>query len=95
MLNALNAIFPIRYTALVLCLASCITGLWAWWSGQSGYLLAAGLPLSLIGVYDLAQSRSSILRNYPVIGHLRFLLEFIRPEIRQYFIENDTDEAPF
>ena len=95
MLNALNAIFPIRYTAFVLCLAGCITGLWAWWSGQSGYLLAAGLPLSLIGVYDLAQSRSSILRNYPVIGHLRFLLEFIRPEIRQYFIENDTDEAPF
>ena len=96
MLNALNAIFPIRYTALVLCLASCITGLWAWWSGgQAGYLLAAGLPLSLIGVYDLMQSRSSILRNYPVIGHLRFLLEFIRPEIRQYFIENDTDEAPF
>ena len=96
MLNALNAIYPIRYTALLLCMATCASGLWAWWTGgPAGYLLAAGLPLSLLGLYDLAQSRSSILRNYPVIGHLRFLLEFIRPEIRQYFIENDTDAAPF
>jgi glutamate synthase domain-containing protein 2 len=36
-----------------------------------------------------------VLRNYPVIGHLRFLLEFIRPEIRQYFIESDNEAAPF
>ena len=96
MLNALNAIYPIRYTAFFLCLAGSATGLWAlWFGGHAAYLLAAGLPLSLVGLYDLTQTRSSILRNYPVIGHLRFLLEFIRPEIRQYFIENDTDEAPF
>ena len=37
----------------------------------------------------------SILRNYPIIGHLRFLLEYIRPEIRQYFIEGDNDQTPF
>ncbi|HEY9181652.1 MAG TPA: FMN-binding glutamate synthase family protein, partial [Gammaproteobacteria bacterium] len=37
----------------------------------------------------------SVLRNYPLIGHLRFLLEFIRPEIRQYFIESDNEETPF
>jgi glutamate synthase domain-containing protein 2 len=36
-----------------------------------------------------------VLRNYPVIGHLRFLLEFIRPEIRQYFIESDREARPF
>ncbi|MFX8262301.1 FMN-binding glutamate synthase family protein, partial [Acinetobacter baumannii] len=36
-----------------------------------------------------------ILRNYPVIGHLRFVFEFIRPEIRQYFVEGDNDAAPF
>ena len=41
------------------------------------------------------QTSASVLRNYPVIGHLRFLLEFIRPEIRQYFIESDNEAAPF
>jgi glutamate synthase domain-containing protein 2 len=41
------------------------------------------------------QRRHAVLRNYPVIGHLRYLLEFIRPEIRQYFIESDTEAVPF
>lgn len=36
-----------------------------------------------------------MLRNYPLIGHLRFLMEFVRPEIRQYFIEDDHQAAPF
>ena len=51
--------------------------------------------LVLVGLRDVTQARHAILRNYPVIGHLRFLLEFIRPEIRQYFIEDDRDAAPF
>lgn len=51
--------------------------------------------LAALGTYDVLQSRHSILRNYPVIGHMRFLFEGIRPEIRQYLIENDQDEEPF
>lgn len=51
--------------------------------------------LSLLGLYDLAQSRRAILRNYPVTGHLRFLFESFRPEIRQYLIEGDRDQLPF
>ncbi|MHA6263847.1 FMN-binding glutamate synthase family protein [Arenibacterium sp. CAU 1754] len=51
--------------------------------------------LFLIGVYDVVQTRHSILHNYPVIGHMRFLFEGIRPEIRQYLIESDQDEEPF
>ena len=51
--------------------------------------------LSAVGVYDVVQTRHSILRNYPVIGHMRFLFEGIRPEIRQYLIESDQDEEPF
>lgn len=50
--------------------------------------------LAMLGVRDLTQPRHSVLRNYPLWGHLRFLLEFIRPEIRQYFVEDDTDERP-
>ncbi|SPL69294.1 FMN-binding glutamate synthase family protein [Acinetobacter stercoris] len=51
--------------------------------------------LSLVGFYDVIQSHHSILRNYPIIGHFRFIFEEIRPEIRQYFIEADEDALPF
>ncbi len=48
-----------------------------------------------VGLYDLGQTHRSILRNYPIIGHLRFMLEFIRPEIRQYFLEAENEATPF
>ena len=51
--------------------------------------------LSLVGLYDVLQHRHSILRNYPIMGHFRFLFEEFRPEIRQYFIEADRDALPF
>ncbi|HGH3614138.1 TPA: FMN-binding glutamate synthase family protein [Acinetobacter baumannii] len=51
--------------------------------------------LSLLGLYDVLQNRHSILRNYPIMGHFRFLFEDIRPEIRQYYIEADQDALPF
>ena len=49
----------------------------------------------LLGLRDSLQGTHSVLRNYPVIGHMRYLFEFIRPEIRQYFIEGDNESAPF
>ena len=51
--------------------------------------------LAALGYYDVTQRSHAILRNYPVIGHMRFLFEGIRPEIRQYLIESDQDEEPF
>ncbi|MDX1668549.1 MAG: hypothetical protein R3194_03965, partial [Limnobacter sp.] len=48
-----------------------------------------------LGFQDRKQTKHSIRRNYPILGHMRFFLEFIRPEIRQYFFESDTDEEPF
>ena len=72
-----------------------------------GVFLAPGLPFwgglilgiaalgSGIGIYDLIQSRHAVLKNYPVLARIRFLLEGIRPEIRQYFLESDHDEVPF
>lgn len=58
------------------------------------------LPLAFsgalaIGAWDLLQARHAIRRNYPILAHLRFLLEKVRPEIRQYFIESDTEAAPY
>jgi glutamate synthase domain-containing protein 2 len=51
-------------------------------------------PLVLLGIYDMQQTRHSILRLYPVIGHFRYMLEAVRPEIQQYFVESNTDGAP-
>ena len=51
--------------------------------------------LTLVGVYDILQNQHSILKNYPIIGHFRFIFEEFRPEIRQYFIEDDQDALPF
>ncbi|MBV1892675.1 MAG: FMN-binding glutamate synthase family protein [Ilumatobacteraceae bacterium] len=58
------------------------------------FAIAAGL-LSLVGIYDFFQPRHSILRNYPIIGHMRFMLEDAGPELHQYLVENDTDGRPF
>ena len=67
---------------------------------QSHHYLADTLfwiifPLVALGIYDLIQTKNNILRNYPVIGHLRYLLLEIRPQIQQYFIETNTNGAPF
>ncbi len=64
---------------------------------DSWFLLpfAAAAALALIGTRDFFQKSHSILRNYPIAAHIRFLLEEIRPEIRQYFLESDTDGMPF
>ena len=56
------------------------------------FIFASG---AVLGVYDRLQTKHAILKNYPVIGHFRFWFETIRPEIRQYFIETDTEEIPF
>ncbi|NOZ01154.1 MAG: FMN-binding glutamate synthase family protein [Deltaproteobacteria bacterium] len=52
-------------------------------------------PLVLLGLHDVLQRRHSLLRNYPIIGHGRRLMEDIRPEIQQYFVEGNTDGTPF
>lgn len=53
------------------------------------------IPLIILWIYDLVQTKHAILRNFPVIGHVRFFLEFLRPEIQQYFIATDESELPF
>jgi len=49
----------------------------------------------MVGLYDVTQTRRSLLRIYPVIGHGRYLLEELRPEIQQYFVESDLDGTPY
>lgn len=52
------------------------------------------IPLIALGIYDMNQRKKTLLRLYPVVGHFRYLLEYIRPEIQQYFIESDTNGMP-
>ena len=52
-------------------------------------------PIVLVGLYDYFQTEHAVLRNFPIVGHGRYLLEMIRPEIYQYFVESDTDGVPF
>ena len=97
-MKKLNKIFPVRYTTMVLCMLLLLIGITALvMDGSLWWLIAVvvGGTLTAVGLHDLRQTRHSILRNYPVIGHMRFFLEFIRPEIRQYFIESETETLPF
>ncbi len=57
-------------------------------------LILAGI-IVLVGVYDLFQTRHAILRNFPIIGHLRYLLEKLGPELRQYIVADNDEERPF
>ena len=52
------------------------------------------VPIILLGIFDILQRKKTLLRLYPVIGHFRYMLEYIRPEIQQYFIESDTNGMP-
>jgi glutamate synthase domain-containing protein 2 len=87
---------PSRYYALLACALILVVGL----IGAASYpwLLvpaAFALVLCLVGVWDLLQTRHSIRRNYPLLAHFRFAFESVRPEIRQYLIESDSEANPF
>jgi len=95
-LHRLDAYFPVRYTAWLLSGAGALLFGFTYVAfGVGGGWALLCLFLLGLGWRDTRQRRHSVLRNYPVIGHFRFLLEFIRPEIRQYFIESDHEAAPF
>ena len=63
-----------------------------WWEWL---LVGIAGVLVLVGIYDLLQRKHTILRNFPVIGHLRYLLEGVGPEVRQYLIADNDADKPF
>ena len=96
MLNWIDQRVPVRFIAFFAIVALWVISALQLVVGQASLLWVLLLTgLVVMGVHDLQQTRHAILRNYPIIGHLRFLLEFIRPELRQYFIEADGDAVPF
>jgi glutamate synthase domain-containing protein 2 len=97
-----NLLLPLtpRYILLTIALAG--TGALATLIYQDSALAEVlAVPLAffglfaLLGLRDLFQEKHAILRNYPIAAHLRYLLEGIRPEMRQYFFESEKDGAPF
>ncbi|MBU2923439.1 FMN-binding glutamate synthase family protein [Colwellia sp. 4_MG-2023] len=76
------------FTSIILLIGlSMISTNWLW------ALVILG-PINLIGLYDILQTKQSIRRLYPVFGRFRYLLESVRPEIQQYFVESDTSGTP-
>ena len=96
-LMKIDRLVPVRYLTLVGLMFAALLGALGWWQGHGAgpWLLLVGGAGTLLGLRDLRQTQRSVLRNYPVLGHMRYWLEFIRPEIRQYFIESDNEAAPF
>ena len=84
--------FMASATVVVLAASFAALSTWNLW-----FLVGAAVfgALCLLGVHDLMQTRHAITRNYPVVGHLRFLIEALRPEIRQYLLESEHEEVPF
>ena len=90
---------PSRYWFYIFCLlgTAVLFALLFVTSARDGlyFLLIVFCGLSVVGTLDLLQTRQAVRRNYPILAHFRYALESIGPEIRQYFIESDTQENPF
>lgn len=81
----------IRFTFILFFLTALIVATVIW--PVHGFIAIAAFIL-ILGLYDIYQKKHSILRNFPVLGHMRYLLELIRPELHQYFVESNTEGKP-
>ncbi|MEC7729622.1 MAG: FMN-binding glutamate synthase family protein [Pseudomonadota bacterium] len=88
--------FPLRYTVYVLSVVGFLVSLGLSLYYGAGYVVPVIFGLfAVLGTYDLRQRRHTVSRLYPITAHFRYMLESIGPEIRQYFIQSDTEERPF
>ncbi|PPU94653.1 FMN-binding glutamate synthase family protein [Xanthomonas albilineans] len=78
-------------SCLFLALSIALCAIWPLW----GLGVVAFALLSVLGTVDLLQTRSTLRRNYPILAHFRYALESVGPEMRQYFLQSDIEEAPF
>ncbi|HZW60478.1 MAG TPA: FMN-binding glutamate synthase family protein [Woeseiaceae bacterium] len=81
------------YLAAALALAAIALMSLAWPAALNALYVV--VPLVALGLHDVFSKRHTVLRNYPVIGHFRYMLETIRPEIQQYFIHTDESGKPY
>jgi glutamate synthase domain-containing protein 2 len=85
-----------RYGTLLAVVVGTLLSALCYFAGwAAGYWPLIGVFLIVVGIHDMLQTKRAVLRNYPLLGHFRFFFEYIRPELRQYFFESDTDAIPF
>ncbi len=84
---------PFLITLVVMALISAGLTVLSWPVGAVSWV--AGVIFGAMGLADISQSRHTILRNFPVLGRLRYLFESVRPELRQYFVESDQEANPY
>jgi glutamate synthase domain-containing protein 2 len=84
-----------RYAFFAACVLAALASLFFLGDAVGIIVFAFSVVLSAIGVFDLIQKKHSITRNYPVLGHARFMIEAVRPELRQYLFETDFEQLPF
>ncbi|WP_423822333.1 glutamate synthase-related protein [Salinisphaera sp. SPP-AMP-43] len=84
--RALYAVY-LAFTLIVTAVLAVVAPAWLW-------VAAILIALAVLGAWDL-RSHHNVLRNFPILGHLRYMMEFLRPELRQYFFESETSGRPF
>jgi glutamate synthase domain-containing protein 2 len=89
-LRCYGVLIAVTLATLAIAWRGLVVGGTGWW--WSGLLL---LSLTLLGLWDLLQRRHTLLRNYPIIGHIRWLFEYLRPFLRSYIVESDLHGRPF
>lgn len=88
--------FPVRYSAYAISIAGLIISLpVTLWLGGWYLIPVIFAALTALGTWDLLQRSHTVSRNYPIMASFRYLFESVGPEIRQYFIQSDTEERPF
>jgi len=88
--------FTVRYLALIVAgFVFALSLLLALLLNVGWWLVLLSGALTAVGIADISQTKRALLRNYPILAHFRYLLESIRPEIRQYFLEDDAAPNPF
>lgn len=96
MAKAIGAALPSRYGVYAACVVGSVASLCGVWvSAWFALPLFVFGALAALGTFDLFQKAHTVSRNYPIMAHFRYQLEAIGPEIRQYFIESDTEKRPF
>jgi glutamate synthase domain-containing protein 2 len=80
--------FAIFSLLIVAVLGFFVSTNWLW-------ALVVLLPLVSLGIYDMMQTKRAIARNFPVLGRMRYVAEWLRPKVYQYFVESDTNGRPF
>jgi hypothetical protein len=90
-----SRILPLSGSIILLLLFGCLILLG---NGLYAFLIAPFFILAFlaaVGIHDVLQTKRAILRNYPISGHARYIMEELRPKIRQYFFEGEKDGRPF